>query len=184
MRVRLEWLEIDLMRSILLFLDTQSWQDTDDNAGEDRICEVKSALLKIIDTFRPPLEAKGADLSAILDEVEEVVEYSREYLRIGSDSYKRIWYQLHTSPDAVKWPNILLLCQLLFSLPISTAKVERLFSILKVTKNEKRTNLNSSTLDDLLEVKAEGPPLSGFSADAAVDLWWKDSTGRRVNQKP
>ena len=32
-------------------------------------------------------------------------------------------------------------------------------------------------------MKLEGPPLSKFSADAAVELWWKDSS-RCVHQKP
>jgi len=43
--------------------------------------------------------------------------------------------------------------------------------------------LNTSTLEELLEVKLEGPSLSESSAAAAVELWWKDSS-RRVNEKP
>ena len=37
-----------------------------------------------------------------------------------------------------------------------------------------------------MEIKTEGPPLSSFSADAAIDLWLKDSSTitRRVQQKP
>ena len=73
----------------------------------------------------------------------------------------------------MKWHNVIQLCELLFSLPFSTAKVERLFLSLKVVKNEKRTNLNCFTLNDLLEVKTEGPSVSNFSADAAMELWWK-----------
>ena len=171
------------MRSILLFLDTQSWQDSEENSADDRMSEIKSVVISLTEVFRAPLEAKGADLSSILDEIEDIVEYSRAYLGIGCNTYKKIWYQLQTSPDSVKWPNVLLLCELLFSLPFSTAKVERFFSTLKVIKNEKRTNLSCSTLDDLLEVKTEGPSFSNFSADSALDLWWKDSTGRRIKQK-
>ena len=41
------------------------------------------------------------------------------------------------------------------------------------------------TLHALLEICVEGPILSTFSADAAVDLWWKScSTTQRVNQNP
>ena len=187
MRARLEWSDVHLMRSILLFLDTQSWQDSEGvSSGDgDRLSEIKAALVNITDVFRAPLEAKGADLTSILDEIEDIVDYGRTYLRIGCDSYKRVWYQLYSSPDAVKWPNILLVSELLFSLPFSTAKVERFFSTLKIIKNERRTNLSCSTLNDLLEVNTEGPTLSNFSADSAVDLWWSDSSsGRRVNQKP
>ena len=186
MRARLEWSDVDLMRSILLFLDTQSWQDSEGSStDDDRLSEIKSALLSITDVFRAPLEAKGADLTSILDEIEDIVDYARTYLRIGSDSYSKVWYQLYSSPDSTKWPNIMLVSELLLSLPFSTAKVERFFSTLKIIKNERRTNLSCSTLNDLLEVNTEGPTLTNFSADAAVVLWWSDcSSGRRVNQKP
>ena len=185
MRARLEWSDVNVMRSILLVLDTQSWQlsnESEDISDDDRLTEIKSALLSIIDVFRAPLEAKGADLTSILDEIKDIVEYARTYLRIGSDSYNKIWYQLHSSPDSVKWPNILLVSELLFSLPFSTAKVERLFSMLKIIKNERRTNLNVSTVNDLLEVSTEGPSLSSFSADAAIDLWWSDTSSLEKSQ--
>jgi len=67
---------------------------------------------------------------------------------------------------------MLLVSELLFSLPFSTAKVEWLFSTLKIIKNERTTNLSCSTLNDLLEVNTEDPSLKDFSGDAAVDLWW------------
>ena len=173
------------MRSILLFLDTQSWQDSDESSTDDCLSEIKAALLSITDIFRAPLEAKGADLTSILDKIEDIVDYAQTYLRIGSDSYSKVWYKLYSSPDSTKWPNIILVSELLLSLPFSTANVERFFSTLKIIKNEKRTNLSCSTLNDLLEVNTEGPTLSNFCADSAVDLWWSDcSSGRRVNQKP
>ena len=185
MRACLEWSDVELMRSVLLFVDTQSWQSTEESSTDDDcLSEIKSALLSITDAFCAPLEAKGADLTSILDEIEDIVDYARTYLRIGCDSYSKVWYQLYTSPDSAKWPNIMLVIELLLSLPFSTAKVERCFSTLKIIKNERRTNLSCSTLNDLLEVNTEGPSLTNFSADAAVDLWWIDcSSGRRVNQK-
>lgn len=39
------------------------------------------------------------------------------HLPIGSEIYRKIWYKLHTSPDSSRWPNILILSELLFSLP-------------------------------------------------------------------
>ena len=93
---------------------------------------------------------------------------------------KKIWYTLHTCPDSQKWPNVLL-CELLFSLPIATSRVEQTFSIVTVVKAKRRTSLHTSTLCDLLEICVEGPPLSSFSANGAVNLWWHDSnTTRRV----
>ena len=137
MRVRLEWSGIDLMRSIIVFLDTQSWQDSEESSKDDRMSEIKSAVVSLTEVFRAPLEVKGADLSSILDEVEDIVEYAWAYLRVESNTYKKIWYQLRTTPDSVKWHNVIQLCELLFSLPFSTAKVERLFSSLKKREKDK-----------------------------------------------
>jgi len=188
MRSRLEWSDIDFMRSILLFLDTQSWQlqEIEETSKDDeRLGEVKAAMLRIIDIFQAPLEVKGVKITSCLDEIEDIVEYARTYLRIGCDSYKKIWYLLKTSPDSVKWPNIFLICELLFTLPFTTAKVERFFSTLKTIKNERRTSLSCITLNDLLEVNVEGPSLSDFSPDQAVEIWWSScQSGRRVNQRP
>lgn len=74
-----------------------------------------------------------------------------------------------------------MLSELLFSLPFTTSGVERTFSKLKVIKTDRRTSLHTSTLDDLLEINVEGPPLENFSPAAAVDLWWADCM-RRPNQ--
>ena len=52
MRARLEWSDIDLMRSVL-FLDTQSWQDSEGSStDDDHLGEIKSALVSITDVFR------------------------------------------------------------------------------------------------------------------------------------
>ena len=42
--------------------------------------EIKSAVVSLTEVFRAPLEVKGADLSSILDEVED-----------ESNTYKKIW---------------------------------------------------------------------------------------------
>ena len=45
--------------------------------------------------------------------------------------------------------------------------------------------MQGNTLNDLLEIYVEGPTLSSFCPDCAVELWWSDcSTTRRVNQQP
>lgn len=60
-----------------------------------------------------------------------------------------------------------------------------MFSCLKLIKTNNRTSLATSTVDDLLEILVEGPPFKDFSADSAVELWWKDSCAtRRPNQGP
>ena len=75
------------------------------------------------------------------------------------------------------------LCELVLSIPFSNGRVEQIFLSLKVIKTSNRTSLQTSTLDNLLEISIEGPPLSSCSTDSAIDLWWSDChTTRGTNQ--
>ena len=106
----------------------------------------------------------------------------RRYFSV-TDEYRKVWYKLCVVSDATKWPNILLLSELLFSLPFSNGHVECIFSLMNVIKTDRRSNLHSSTLSDLLEIHSEGPALSNFCADEAVALWCEDCN-RRTTQNP
>ena len=93
------------MRNILVFIDTQGWQkkaslitstsnasdSESDNADNDGLTEITSALDNIISVFREPLQAKGCNFSSIVDEIEEIVEYARKYLNISKEGYQKIW---------------------------------------------------------------------------------------------
>ena len=112
------------------------------------------------------------------DEIEDALVYARSYLGIESTDYRKVWYNLFVCPDSTKWPNVLMLCKLLFSLPFSNARVEQIFSSLKYLKSTKRNSLQTSTLNDLLELYIEGPTLAEFSADSAIELWLSECTRR------
>ena len=189
MRERLEWSDVQLLRALLVFLETQSWMKRSSEEGDSdpdpSLTEIKNALEYIVSLFRDPLEARGANVLVLQDEIEDAVEYARRYLGLESTNYRKVWYNLHVCPDSTHWPNVLLLCGLAFSLPFSNGRVEQIFSSLKLLKTTNRTSLGASTLDDLLEIFVEGPPLDCFSADQAVELWWHDCcTTWRVNQGP
>ena len=162
-----------ILRAILVLLDTQSWQSSpagehsDSDEEEDDL--TREAVEYITSHFREPLEAKGVDLANIQDELEEIIPYARKYLSIGQEGYQKVWYKLHTAPDASKWPNILHLCELLFSLPFSSGHVERMFSMMKIIKTNKRTNLKSSTLSDLIRSLKQRVLLS--PASLQIRLW-------------
>lgn len=191
MRDRLAWTDVKLLRSILAFLDTQGWRspvtNTSDSSDSDAegdtvMTEVLSAVEYITSSFREPLEAKGVDLVSLREETEEIVVYARKYLSLDREGYRRVWYNLHVCPDARRWQNALLLCELGFSLPFSNGRVERIFSALKLVKTDRPTRLHSSTLTDLLEIVTQGPSLENFSPKKAVNLWGSDcATSRRVN---
>ena len=180
---RLERSDMQLLRSILVFLDTRSWainsksseHDSDSEYSQDygNMEHIITAADYTVSLFRPPLEAKGASISSFNDELEEIVSFGRKYINIEQEDYKKIWYKLHTTFESKKWPSVLLR-NLLFSLPFTTAAVESVFSKLKIIKTELRCSLQTSTLDDLLEVNLESPTIKNFSSASAVELWWHD----------
>ena len=183
---QLEWSDVKLLRALIVFLDTQSWTRrfvTDDDDGDytddTSLQEVKNALEVLSTHFRDPLEAVGANLPLLHDEIEDVVVYARIYLGIERTDYRKNWYNLSVCPNASEWPNVLLLCELAFSLPFSNARIEQVFSSLEYLKNVKRNSLHSSTLDHLIKIFVEGPSLANFSADHAVDLWLNDCSTTR-----
>ena len=171
---RLEWSDVQLLRSLLAFLETQNWAvrsiihgtDTDVNEMNDltdldsSLVEVKRAAEHIITHFRVPLESKGVILATIQDEIEEIVDYGRKYLDINKLDYREAWYKLLSCPDAQKWTNVAGLCELAFSLPFSNGRVKQIFSSMKLIKTDCRTNLLADTMNDFLEIYIEGPPFS------------------------
>ena len=145
------------------------------------MAEIRLAVEHIVTVFWDP---PGACLSLLDDELDEAVQFCRRYLDSQLEDYKKVWYKLHSTHDSRKWPtvHVLLLGELLFSLPFTNSKVERMFSSLKVIKTDRHTSLQITTLDDLMETNVEGPPLPSFSAESAVDLWCADHV-RRLNQR-
>ena len=68
--------------------------------------------------------------------------------------------------DAKKWSNILALVELLFHLPMFNGKVERMFSVLKSIKTEKRTRLIEDNL--VMRISVDAPEMSAWDASDAV----------------
>ena len=110
---------------------------TDDKA------EIRKAVEYIVTVFREPLEAKGTCIFALIDEVDEVVDFYRKFVKSQGEDYRKVWYKLFTAADSRKWANILFVAELLFSLLFTNSKVERTFSTMKVIKTDRRTSLKS-----------------------------------------
>ena len=100
LKEQLEWSDVAMLRSILVFLDTQNQFDSLDKE-KDGFTEFIEAMEYIIEHFRELLEAKVCDMSSILDEVKDAVQYARKFFSLADD-YQKIWYNLHVVLDASK----------------------------------------------------------------------------------
>ena len=97
--------------------------EDDDDSSDSSLDEVKKSVDYLATHFRLPLEAKGIALATLQCKAENVVEYARAYLDISRTPYTKVWYKLHSCPDARKWPSILGLCDLAFRLPFSNRRL-------------------------------------------------------------
>ena len=67
--------------------------------------------------------------------------------------------------------NFLPLIEIMLTLSMSTAQVERGFSHMIIIKRSERTQLRNESLNNCMEIKINGPELEYFTANAAIDHW-------------
>jgi len=80
------------------FLDTQCWvQKNESNVadpeegGEDKsLLSLLDAVEHIVSLFHAPLEAKGMCVASVQNELEDVVDFARKYLPLGTMGYQNI----------------------------------------------------------------------------------------------
>ena len=111
------------------------------------------------------------------------MQFVAQFTSLATMDYRAVWWWIIHAPTASEWSNALALVQLLFSLPASNGKLERVFSQMNIIKTNKQSVLSNESLDDLLLLSIEGPPMKEFSPNAAIDLWWKEKL-RRPHQNP
>ena len=90
---RLAWSDVELLHSILAFLDTRSWvvevvssDDNEEFAVDDK-SEIRAAMDCIASVFRKPLELKGASLFQLNDELDDAVDFCRNYFDCKNEDY-------------------------------------------------------------------------------------------------
>ena len=115
-RDRLAWSDVELLHSIHAFLNTSCWISTpkpavstvDENSDTEQVqedaddkAEIRAAMHCIASVFRKPLELKRASLFLLDDELDDAIDYCRNYLDCKLEDYHRIWYTLHTTENAI-----------------------------------------------------------------------------------
>ena len=173
---RLSWSDLQLMRDIIVVLSSHGWEKLIDEHSD------MAAIDRLVERFAYPLEGAQANTDVIKTEFTDMIEYAVQFIALSSLDYQSVWWRLFHAPNSAEWSNILVLVELLFSLPASNGKLERVFSVLGTIKVDKRARLTNESLDDLLLLKCDKTPLSSFNADPSIDLWLS-AKGRRPSQK-
>lgn len=146
---------------------------------------IDAGIEKLFDKFHQPLLNGGISCSVpdLIEQWHKLVEYAVNFLNVNVCSYRNTWRKLFTTPNSAQWNDMLIMIRLLFTIPISNAKLERLFSKLKRIKTAFRSSLGFVRLENLLRILEEGPPIEEYDPTSAIELW-ASQKNRRLNQKP
>ena len=158
-------------------INTEGWfRSTEDPDFLD------NELEELYNHFEIPLKNAGFDgnITEMTEQWHDLVSYAIKYFDIQKTDYRVIWRKIFDSSRNNGWKLVLLLVKLLFTLPISNAKVERLFSLMNRVKTDTRNSLSQSRLSGLLRICMEGPSLKEFDPVAAMKLW--NEKARRPDQ--
>ena len=79
--------------------------------------------------------------------------------------------------------DILHLVEILLVLPISAAGCERMVSAQNRIKHSLRASLKTQTLEGLIRISAQGPPLDNFDPAPSVNRWFAQDRCRRERQR-
>ena len=175
LRSRIRSNEVDFLTHAVTLLATNGWERTESPSFG------YAALEAICKRFAVPLEGSNVDCSLVQEEWDDMVDYGKRFLNLVQDDYRVNWWKIFNAVDAKKWTNVLTLVELLFCLPVSNGHLEQVFSQIKLIKTNRRTCLGENTLDQLIRINVEAPPLSEWDASCALDLWLQDKT-RRLNR--
>ena len=173
---RLSWSDLQLMRDIIFMLSSHGWEKAIEEEND------LAAIERLVEQFATPLLGAEADTNVIKEEFANMIEYAVQYIAIPSLDYHSVWWRRFYAPNSVKWSNALILAELLFSLPASNGKLERVFSTFATIKVDKRSCLSNESLDDLLILNNPRIPIKSFNPDPSIDLWWS-AKARRPSQK-
>ena len=162
------------MRDIIFMLSSHGWEKVVEESSDPDL----SAIDRLTTRFTTPLQEAGATV----EDIKVEIEYAVQYVAVSSLDYHSVWWILFHASSADEWSNVLVLAELLFSLPASNGKLEWVFSTLGTIKVDKRSRLSNQALDDMLLIKNNDIPLVKFSPDPCIDLWWQAKV-RRPSQK-
>lgn len=130
--------------------------------------------------------------TAIINEWQTLLQSivkSSKYCTIKRDEAEAVdfWAALLSWGDIAWGDNIKKLVQTVLAIPISSAEAERGFSVLNYLRNDRRKTLSGAHLDDILNIKLNGPSdLNKFVATKYARAWLNagkmrtdDPSGRR-----
>ena len=152
--------------------NTSLWPDSDDELALYGEQEVNT----LVGHFKLLLERNDFDSELVNQEWQELkvcIKNNHSQLKM-LPMWQRIFAEY-----TERFPNILMLVEIMLVLQLATACCERGFSTLKWIKSDWRSRLGTETLDHLMRISIDGPDLESYNAARALQHWWDKGEGQR-----
>ena len=133
----------------------------------------RGQIMNLVDQFSPLLSMEEAEAIP-----REWQAFKRHVCHLRTSDPKAVFRDLLVRPPA-SMVHFLPLVEIMLTISMSTAIVERLFSHMNNIKDSTRTLLGNKNLNNLLEVKVNGPSLEAFKAEESILHWLEICTGTR-----
>lgn len=117
----------------------------------------------------------------IIGEYQELKVHWRGLLKVSPSASTMSLYQsvLNLSHPSGRFAGVSKLVELMLAISGSTAQCERSFSAQNIIKTNLRATLNQDSLQMLMRVKVEGPPLAEFNPTESIGHWLTSGSGSR-----
>ena len=119
----------------------------------------------------------------LLEQWHKLVEYAKKAFSFAKISYLVTWRKIFTAPRCKGQSNVLLVIRLLFTVPASNAKLERIFFKLKCVKNNFCCSLVFKHLENILRITEEGSSQGTFDPMTAINNWIIDKVRCGIQEK-
>ena len=83
-----------------------------------------AAIDRLVERFAVPLQGALVNTEEVGREFKEMITYATQYIALAVLDYKSVWWRLFHALNCSEWANVLVLAELLFSLPASNGKLE------------------------------------------------------------
>ena len=133
----------------------------------------KEEITNLIQRFAPVLTEE--EVNCIPSEFSSFKVYVS---KLRSSEPRAVFKEMLLQPPK-NCKNFMPLVQIMLTISMSTAVVERGFSHMNIVKSSTCTLLGNDTLNNLLEVKLNGPSVKEFNPDEAIIHWYKAGKGKR-----
>ncbi|XP_047141282.1 E3 SUMO-protein ligase KIAA1586-like [Hydra vulgaris] len=161
-------------------LNTEGWLQSIENETF-----LDEGIENLFDFYRAPLRHAGfaGTVNDVLDAWHSLVNYTVKYLAPHNTGYRKLWHQIFSSSMKNEWVPVLLIVELSFTLPVSNAKVERLFSLMNRLKTDTRNSLKEKRLENLIRVSFDEKDSNLFDLSSAIELWTNDAKAKTISKK-